>query len=90
MPQTNSSKNNLVQSRSEDPATISDGESATIVNGFWSLTIITKLSIIDACNDPGYASGAINRSSQLRCSVKKDGLKNFAIFTGNHLCCSLL
>ena len=29
------------------------------------------------------------RSSHQRCSVEKAVLKNFAIFTGKHLCCSL-
>ena len=29
------------------------------------------------------------RSRHRRCSVKKDGLKNFANFTGKHLCWSL-
>ena len=30
-----------------------------------------------------------NRSNRWRCSAKRDGLKNFAIFTGKHLCWSL-
>ena len=30
------------------------------------------------------------RSSQQRCSIKKGVFKNFAIFTGKHLCWSLL
>ena len=64
MPQTNSPKNNRVQSPGKDPATIQHGEFATTVNGFWSLTIITKLFIVDACDDPGFASSAINRNSQ--------------------------
>ena len=32
----------------------------TIVNGFQPLTIVTNLSIVDVCGDPGYTSGSIN------------------------------
>ena len=34
--------------------------------------------------------GSVCKSSHWRCSVKKRALKNFANFTGKHLCWSLL
>ena len=64
---------------------------ATIVNSDIPLAIVASLSNLGVCKDPGYASmlGFCQcRSSHQRCSIKVV-LKNFAIFTGKHLCWSL-
>ena len=55
-----------------------------------NLPILIKCSFIDICVITIFKkSNFLVRSSHRRCSVKSDGLKNSANFTGKHLCCSL-
>ena len=37
---------------------------ATIASGFYSLTIVAKLSILDVCGSSGYASATSQENSQ--------------------------
>ena len=61
-----------------------------------SLTIITKSSILDVAAVLDQASGQISRTVHLSEAIartwseKKVVLRNFAEFTGKHLCQSLL
>ena len=48
---------------------------ATVVNGFQPLTIVTKLYILDICG-----------SSRPKVFCQKGVFRNFAKFTGKHLC----
>ena len=48
---------------------------ATVVNGFQPLTIVTKLYILDICG-----------SSRPKVFCQKSVFRNFAKFTGKHLC----
>ena len=42
---------------------------ARTVNGFSPLIIIAKLSIVDVCRDPGYASVLFTMKTLVRCSL---------------------
>ena len=80
-------------------ATFYDGAFSRIVNSFQPLTIFTKSFILDIQQGFQYASDyclsssqyyyRICRSSRLKVFCKKGVLRNFAKFTGKHVCQSL-
>ena len=43
----------------------------TIVNGFWPLTLVVKLSILDVCGGPGNASRKM-RETKIQAVMKTD------------------
>ena len=50
--------------------------------------ISVEIFFIKAAEEVGFR-GEIQRCSQRRCFIKKGALRNFAKFTGKHLCQSL-
>ena len=61
-----------------------------VLNTPSSTTPLTAMLLFSLRKSPNYHLQINQRSSHRRCSVRKDVPRNFAKFTGKHLCKSLL